>query len=172
MALHTKLNPSKRITTVALLLSVSLVLHYAESMIPVFQILPGGKIGLANLVTLLAFSWFGFGTALLVGLLRCALSSVFSGVLTMFLYSGVGTVFSLLTMWLFKRLFPEKVSVIGRSILGAFSFNLGQILVCSLVLESGHIFSYLPVLSFISAFSGLLTGVLTKRVGVWIHQDK
>ncbi len=169
MALRTKSGSAARVTRVAFLLAVSLVLHYAESMIPLFQVLPGGKLGIANVVTLLTFSWYGFGTAFLVGILRCALSSIFSGAVTMFLYSGAGTVCSILTMLVFQKLMPRAVSVVGRSMLGAFAFNLGQILVCVLVLESFYIVTYLPVLTLFSAFCGLLTGILAKRTETIIH---
>ncbi len=170
--MRTEPKSAVRITRVALMLAISLVLHYAESMIPLFQVMPGGKLGIANIVTMLAFSWYGFQTAFLVGILRCALSSMFSGAVTMFFYSGTGTVFSILAMTLFQWLLPRKVSVIGRSMLGAFAFNLGQVLVCALVLNSFYVFTYLPVLTLFSAFCGLLTGILAQRTETLIHQRK
>ncbi len=154
---------AKRVAAAGLLLSVGLVLHYAEGMLPVFQILPGGRLGLANIATLLAFSWYGAGFALLVGLLRCCLTGVFAGAVTMIAYGGTGTLFSVAVMALAKRLFPRQISTVGRSMLGAFFYNVGQVAVCALVLENPYIFSYLPPLTLISAFCGLLTGIAASR---------
>ena len=164
MALRTDKWNARYVTTAGLLVSCGLVLHYAESLIPVFQVLPGGKLGLANVVTLLAFSWYGAGFALLVGLLRCLLSSLFSGALTMMFYSGAGTILSIVAMACLKKLFPSKISTVGRSMLGAFFFNAGQTVVCALVLENMYIFSYLPVLTILAAICGLLTGIAAKQI--------
>ncbi|MBR5235985.1 MAG: Gx transporter family protein [Clostridia bacterium] len=155
---------AKEIAAVGLLVSLGLVLHYAESILPFFQVLPGGRLGLANIVTLLAFSLSGTGTALLVGLLRCFLSGVFGGAVSSIIYSGFGTLFSVLAMWLAKRLLSQKVSTIGRSMLGAFFFNAAQVSVCAILLENTYVFSYLPPLTIVSAFCGLLTGICAKRV--------
>ncbi len=169
MVLHIKRPSTQRVTTAGILVSAGLVLHYVESLLPVFQILPGGKIGIANIVTLLAFSWHGAGFALLVGLLRCFLSSLFSGAVTSVLYSGVGTFGSIFIMALVKKLFPRQISAIGRSMLGAFSFNVGQIAVCAFVLENIYVFSYLPFLTVLAAICGLLTGIIASRTEGVIH---
>lgn len=163
MVLHTDKRNPRYVTTAGLLISCGLVLHYVESLIPVFQVLPGGKLGLANVVTLLAFSWYGTGFAFLVGLLRCFLSSLFSGAVTMMLYSGAGTILSILTMACLKKLFPHTISTVGRSMLGAFFFNVGQTAVCAIVLENVYIFSYLPVLTVLAAVCGLLTGIAASQ---------
>ncbi|MBE7035861.1 MAG: Gx transporter family protein [Ruminococcaceae bacterium] len=163
MPLRTKTMNAHKITTAGLLVSCGLVLHYAESLIPIFQVIPGGKLGLANVVTLLAFSWYDAGFALLVGLLRCFLSSLFSGTLTMMLYSGAGTLFSIMVMTCLKQFFSKQISTVGRSMLGAFFFNVGQTVVCAVVLENVLIFSYLPVLTILAAVCGLLTGIAAKQ---------
>lgn len=172
MALRIKHRGARRITVAGLLISCGLVLHYAESLIPVFQVIPSGKLGLANVVTLLAFSWYGAGFALLVGLLRCFLSSLFSGALTMMLYSGVGTIFSIMVMACLKRFFPKQISTVGRSMLGAFFFNVGQTAVCAAVLESVYVFSYLPVLTILAAVCGLLTGLAAKQTETVIFSHR
>ncbi len=154
---------AKRIAFAGILVSIGLVLHYLESLMPIFQIIPSGKLGLANIVTLLAFAWFGPGFALLVGILRCVLSSLFSGAVTMILYSGAGTVLSVLFMAGAKKIVPHAISAVGRSMLGAFAFNVGQVLVCALVLENIYVFSYLPPLTVLAAVCGLLTGIAAKR---------
>ena len=165
MAFLTKPVTARRLAVTALLLAISLVLNYLESLLPFFVLLPGCKLGIANVVTLLTFSHFGAGYALLLGLLRSLLSAVFAGNISAFLYSGTGTVLSLAVMWLSGRLFAEKVSIIGRSMLGAAFFNVGQVAVCALVLLNAYVFLYLPFMLLIAPFCGLFTGILAQRTG-------
>jgi len=152
-----------KMTASAFLVSAGLVLGYLEGLLPVLSFLPGGKLGVANVATLLAFSWLGAGGALLVGLLRCFLGALFGGGVTAFMYSGMGTLLSVAAMALCAKVFPVRVGLVGRSILGAFFFNVGQVFVSILVLQNVYVFLYLPPLSFVSAFTGLLTGILAKR---------
>ena len=163
MALSIKKQTAHYVASAGVFLSMGLVLHYAEGMLPVFQLLPGGRLGLANIATLLAYAQFGGGFALLIGLLRCFLTGVFAGSVTMIVYGGTGTLASLFIMWLTKRLLLQKVSVVGRSMLGAFFYNAAQVLVCALVLENAYVFLYLPSLTLVAAISGMLTGIAAER---------
>lgn len=83
MALRTDLSGTKKITVLGLLLAAGIVLNLAENMIPVFTVLPGGKLGLANVVTMLVMLWFGPLTALVLGVLRSLLTGILSGMATM-----------------------------------------------------------------------------------------
>jgi len=150
-------------TTAALLVSVGLVLQYAESVLPVFSLLPGGKLGFSHIVTLLAGTLYGTGFALFVGLLRCFLGAVFAGGMTAFLYGATGTILSSGSIWLCKKMFPRSVSLTGRSMVGAFFYDVGQVSLCALLMQSVYVFSYLPVLTLLAPFCGLLTGVAAKR---------
>jgi len=162
-ALPIKPNAIKKMTAAAFLISTGLVLGYLESLLPALAVIPGGKLGIANVATLLAFSWLGPLYALLIGLLRCLLSAVFGSGISAFLYSGTGTLLSVSAMALCAFLSKKRVGVVGRSIFGAFFFNVGQVSVCALVLQNVYAFSYLPPLSLLSAFTGLATGILARQ---------
>ncbi len=152
----------KKLSVLSLLCSVGIVLGLFESIIPFFNVIPGGKIGLANCVTLVVFSLFLPSETLLFGLLRSFVSSLlFSGIQS-FLYSAVGCVFSVIAMTVTKTLLKEKVSFVGISILGALFFNIGQVAVCSLVIQNIQVLRYLSVLGIISAISGTATGYISK----------
>ena len=163
MALRTDLSGTKKITVLGLLLAAGIVLNLAENMIPVFTVLPGGKLGLANVVTMLVMLWFGPLTALVLGVLRSLLTGILSGMATMAVYGGMGTVLSVAAMWLFFRLFREKVSMAGLSMLGAFFFNVGQIAVAAAVVHNWQLFRYLPVLTLLSTICGLFTGIVAGK---------
>jgi len=163
-ALPIKPNAIKKMTAAAFLISTGLVLGYLESLLPALAVIPGGKLGIANVATLLAFSWLGPLYALLIGLLRCLLSAVFGSGISAFLYSGTGTLLSVSAMALCAFLSKKRVGVVGRSIFGAFFFNVGQVSVASFAVSNIRIFSYLPVLTFVSTFCGILTGYITKKI--------
>ncbi len=162
--MHIDLKGAKKLTTLAVMLAVSIVLNLAESMIPVFNVLPGAKLGIANTVTMLLMVWFGPVEALLIGILRSVLVGILSGRLTMLPYGVVGTVPSVLSMWLLKKIMKEKVSMAGLSVIGAFFFNLGQVAVSAWVINNLQMFRYLPVLTLISTICGFITGVIAEKV--------
>ena len=160
----TKLSGIKYTAYIGVLVSCALVLSLLENAVPFFGVMPGIKIGLANIVTMLTLFWFGPISSLSVGLLRSFLTAVLSGNLSMFFYSGAGTVLCVFVMYICEKLFSKHVSVIGRSMIGAFFFNVGQVSVASFAVSNIRIFSYLPVLTFVSTFCGILTGYITKKI--------
>lgn len=162
--MHIKQSAAKKTALLGMLLALGIVFNLAENMIPVFTVLPGGKLGLANVVTMVAMVCFDPITAVLLGVLRSALCGVFSGAVSMVLYGGVGTVLSVVAMWTAKQTFRDKIGMPGLSMLGAVFFNLGQIAVAAFVIHNLQMFRYLPVLSFISTVSGGITGAVTELI--------
>ena len=155
---------TKALTTLALFCAAGLVLGYLENALPILSVVPGGKIGLANAVTMLVFYAMGAKTGLLFGVLRCLLSAVLYQGFSALAYSLVGTACSILAMTISRKLLQAHTSPIGISVLGAAFFNVGQLAVCAIVLESGIIFHYLPALLAVSAFSGAITGDIARRM--------
>ena len=72
---------TSQLTICALLISMALVLSYMERFIPLQMLipLPGIKLGLANIVTVMALYFFGEKHAFTILILRCVLGSVFGG---------------------------------------------------------------------------------------------
>lgn len=148
----------------AILVSAGLVLGVIESKVPLVTSIPGGKIGISNIVTLISLYIFSPAATFLIAILKSFLVSILSGGISAFLYSGSGAVFSVFTMLLAKKLMAGKVGFVGVSILGALSFNLAQVLVAAFAISNINMLRYLPVLWFISAFSGLVTGLAAKGI--------
>ena len=69
----------KKLTHLALLIAFALVIHTVENAIPVPLPIPGAKLGLANVITLLTFVLYGFDAALIVSAVRTVLGSIFAG---------------------------------------------------------------------------------------------
>ncbi len=155
---------TKKLTMLSLLLATSLVIGFFESLLPVFSVLPGGKVGLANSVTMLVFCLFSFPEALVFGIMRSLLSAVLYSGFSAFFYSAAGTALSIFAMYMFGKTFKKSVSEIGLSVLGAVFFNIGQLTVACAVLETAEIFRYFPVLGVVSVFAGALTGYIAQTV--------
>ena len=149
---------TKLLALSAVLLSLALTLSYLERMIPLQLLLPlpGIKLGLANIVTLIALYILGVRSAFLILILRCVLASAFGGGITSFLFSVSGGILAMSVMFFCK--YTNFFSVYGVSILGAAAHNTGQILVSAFLMHSTKIFFYLPYLLLVALFTGFLTG--------------
>lgn len=153
---------TKKITEMGLLLAVSLVLSYFETLLPVFIAVPGVKLGLANVITMLILYRFHAKAAFFFMTLRVVMTGfLFSGI-SGIIYSFVGGLFCILIMSLAKRF--SFFSTLGVSMLGAIFHNLGQILVACVVMENSHILYYLPVLCLSGILAGVIIGYITKLI--------
>jgi heptaprenyl diphosphate synthase len=153
----------KKPATIAVLTAFATVLHIIEAFIPNPFPIPGIKLGLANIITLLALVIFDFKTGMQIAVLRTVLGSLLSGTLltTGFFLSFSGALTSTIFMALVLRFFP-CFSLIGISVAGAAAHNIGQLAIASLIVEHAGIFFYLPVMLFSSIPTGLITGFLVK----------
>ena len=70
---------SRRIALIAALAAVALTIFVAESQIPPFLPIPGVKLGLANIVTLVAMVILNRRDALAILLVRLVLGAAFTG---------------------------------------------------------------------------------------------
>lgn len=152
------MNHTKRMVLSAVLVSLALALSYTERFIPLQMLvpLPGVKLGLANIVTLIALYLLGVKSAFAVLILRCVLGAVFGGGITGLLFSLTGGVLSMSVMALCKN--APILSVYGISILGAATHNVGQILAAMVLMNSVYIGMYLPYLLVVALFTGFATG--------------
>lgn len=138
--------------------ALGIALQIFESMLPGTAVLPGVKLGLANIVTLIALYVCGAGSAFLVAVLRSALASLLYGGVSSMLYSVSGAVCAAAIMiWLFRSR-RARFSCIGVSMAGALVHNTVQVCVSAVLLSNVWMFSYLPILSLTGCITGLLTG--------------
>lgn len=161
-------NRTKRLTVLALTVSVAMVLSFIESKIPAFVAIPGVKVGLANIAVIFALYKLGAKEAVLVSLVRCVLVALLFGSVVSLAYSIAGAVLSLTVMILLKRFTP--LSSVGVSVAGGVCHNLGQITVASLIMETNVIIYYLPFLILSGTLAGIAIGVasalLVKKIKV------
>ena len=153
---------TRKIARMGLLVALSIILSYVESLIPAFVAVPGVKVGLANIVVIFALYTLGPIEALIVSLLRVILSSFLFGSVLSLLYSLSGALLSLGGMILMKKLKIFSTTVV--SVTGGVLHNVGQILVACLVLETDVLLYYLPVLILSGVITGAVIGIIASLV--------
>ena len=134
-----------------------MVFSYVESLIPVNIAVPGVKLGLANLVTIVVMFKIDVRSAWVISLIRVVLSALLFGNLSIMVYSLAGAVLSLLVMTLCMKL--KIFGLLGTSILGAVSHNAGQIIMAAILMKSGNIMLYIPVLCISGTIAGICIGL-------------
>jgi heptaprenyl diphosphate synthase len=148
---------SKKTAMYGLLVALAFILSYIESLIP-FPLMPGMKLGLANLVVIIALYGMGWKEALVLSLIRIILVGFTFGNLSTMLYSLAGGLLSWLMMVLAKK--SKWFSMVGVSIIGGISHNIGQIIVAILTVSNVYLVTYLPLLLITGAITGTLIGFL------------
>lgn len=152
---------TRRLVYMSLLVAMALALHMIERQIPVPFMTPGAKLGLANLVTVIAlYTLPSKKDVLLVIIVRLLLSSLLGGSVSGLMYGGMGALLSFVVMCLLKKLFKEEVSVIGVSAAGAVLHNIGQLLVAAWIVQNIGVMLYLPLLSLAGIVTGIFVGLV------------
>ena len=159
---------TRKITTLGLSVALALILSYVESLLPPLVAVPGVKAGLPNIVILFLLWRYGWKEAAAVSGIRLLLTAALFTGFAAFFYGLSGAVLSLAGSALLKK--SGRFSPLGVSAAGGVLHNLGQIALAALVLDSGYIFAYLPVLllsgTVAGALVGLLAGILIRRADV------
>ena len=155
---------TKKVTRLAMLLAISIVLNIVESFFPLFNgLIPGFKIGLANIITLSVLYLYGFKDSLYIAILRVLLVGILRTGLfsTTFFFSLTGSICSIITMYIFKKI--NIFSTIGISILGSIAHSSGQLLAAIIILKNISMIYYFPFIIILAVPSGILVGILSKE---------
>ena len=151
-----------RMTRIALLTALSLILFVLEGFLPLPLPVPGAKLGLAAIVTLIALHLLPTRDAGLMLTLRILLASFLGGGIAPMLYSLAGGAASFAAMALLKQ--HTQLSIVGISAVGGFLHNMGQLAVAAAVLQTDALLIYAPVLGIAGILTGLAVGLLTKQI--------
>lgn len=153
---------TKRVAYCALLTALAMIFGYVEALIPFGFGIPGVKLGLANIVIVLALYMLPACQVFAIQLMRIVLVSFLFGNLSMMLYSLAGGMLSLVVMLLLNR--RDVFSITGVSIAGGVSHNIGQLIVATLVVQNLKIMFYFPIMIMAGLITGCLIGVLACRI--------
>ncbi len=158
---------TEKTAQLGLLTALALIAGYIELLIPMPVGIPGVKPGLANLVVVWALYALGPYEALAVNGMRILLSGFLFGNLSMILYSLAGAAMSFVCMYLAKK--SGAFTILGVSIVGGVTHNVGQLLVAIAVLETKSLIYYGPVLLAAGLVTGAVIGILAGEVEKRVH---
>ena len=150
---------TRKLTVMALITAIALILSFIESQIPAFVAIPGVKMGLPNIAIVYALYRLGWKEAAMISLVRVVLVSLLFGSVASFLYSFAGAVLSLLGMALLKK--TGKFTEIVVSVAGGVLHNIGQIAMASIILETDALRYYLPFLLVSGILAGVVIGIIS-----------
>lgn len=149
---------TKKLTFLALSVTLALILSYLEHLLPpLFTAVPGIKLGLPNLVIITLLYRYGVKEAATVSALRLLLVFLLFGSPLTSVYSLAGATLSLLLMAIMKKI--KLFSTVGVSVIGAVMHNLGQILVAIFLFDSLEIGYYMLILTVTGVIAGALIGL-------------
>ena len=163
------MNKTKRVAVYGLLVALAFILSYVERLIPVPGI-PGVKLGLANIVVLVALYKLGVKEAFSLAMIRILLVGFTFGNMFSMLYSLSGGILSCLTMILLKK--SNHFSMTTVSISGGVMHNVGQILMAMFVLKTVQLYYYLPILMISGVGTGIVIGILGGMICARIHMQE
>ena len=137
--------------------AVAIILGYVESLVPVFAGIPGIKLGV-----LFILKKYSFREAALVSLVRILVIGFMFGNLFSILYSLAGAALSMTVMTIMLE--KTSFSLIGVSVAGGVSHNIGQLVIAMLILHSSSVFLYAPALLVAGVAAGIVIGELTSEI--------
>ena len=152
-------NKTRQVALSGLLFALAMALSFMESAITLLLgLIPGVKIGLANIVVMYALFFLGRRPAAALVLLKAAFGALTRGLTAGFL-SLCGGGLALLTLCILQKVGGGRFSWATLSICGALAHNIGQLAGIRLWLGR-TIWYYLPVL----LVSGVVCGLLCAAV--------
>ena len=143
---------TRRIALSGLLFALAMALSFMEGTLTIPGLLPGMKLGLANIVVMYALFFMGPRQALVLSVFTAGFLSLCGGLL------------SLLVMWVLYYLLPVRPTWFILSVCGALAHNIGQLLGAGVIISSSLSFYYAPVMLVLGLVMGALTSITLKAL--------
>lgn len=155
---------TRKSVNLGFLMAVGILLQLIESFVPIVMIVPGFKIGLANLASLFALMIYDKKSMWIIGIGRIFLSALLQGTLfsVAFWLSLSGGLLSLIAMSIAADV--KVFSIYGISILGAAFHSVGQVIAVTWIYQQYFMQLFLPILLALSIVSGLVVAILYQKM--------
>lgn len=159
---HRNYQKTRHIALSGLLFALAMALSFIEGTLVIPGLLPGMKLGLANIVVMYALFFMGPRQALVLDVLKALFVFLVSGFTAGFL-SLCGGLLSLAVMWVLYYLLPVRPTWFILSVCGALAHNVGQLLGAGVIISSSLSLYYAPVMLVLGLVMGALTSVTLRR---------
>lgn len=154
---HTTKFTARRVAMLSVLCAMGLITFMIESLFPPLFMLPGAKMGLSNIFSMLAVFLLGVPDAIVLVVVRTVLGSMYSNMSALIYSLTAGLVSVLATSAMVEFIYP-KISVIAVSVVAAVLHNLTQNVVFCLVSNTPEMFAYMPWLALLGVVAGIIVG--------------
>ena len=161
----------RKLTTMAMLCAVALIIFVVEAQIPALVPIPGIKLGLSNIIPVFAVFTLGSWEAAMILAVRIFLGAVFAGNFSTILYSAAGGALAILTTIGLKKLLKEAQLWVAGC-LGAIAHSIGQMAMAIAITQTPGLAIYLPIMIGCSIVTGSFTGLcaqflVKRRKDLW-----
>ncbi len=150
---------TQKVSLYGIMIALALILSYIEAQVPAFFAIPGMKLGLTNVVVVVALYVIDAKSAMFINVVRIILVSLLFGTAMSFAFSIAGGMLSTVIMILLKK--SDKFSTVGVSAAGGITHNIAQILVAMVLLGTKAIAWYLPILWISGVLTGVVIGIIS-----------
>lgn len=152
---------TRRLVLTGLMLAVTFVFSYIESLLPPPPVPVPAHYGLANVALMYTVFYIGGKEALAVGTLKVVYGFMTRGLLAGWL-SFAGTLLSLLVLLLVHKFGRGRLSILLTSVLSAIAHSVGQLIVSKIIFNSLTIKLLLPPFVLLAVVSGVVTALLLR----------
>lgn len=149
---------SRKIAELGLLSALAIILGWVEHMVPLLPSVPGVKLGLGNIVVVLALYRFGKREAFAVSAVKVLLSALLFGSVSGLVYSASGAAFSFFVMCLFYK--NEKLTPVGVSAAGGAAHICAQVAAAIILTSTPQLWRLIPPLLAVGVLTGALSGAV------------
>ena len=153
---------AKRVSLYGILVALALIASYIEVLIPFNFHVPGMKLGLANIVVLIALYTGGARAGITVSVIRIILVGFTFGNPYSAIYGLSGGILSFVIMFFLKK--TDFFGIAGVSMAGGVAHNIGQLFCAMVLLRLPAVFSYLSYLIFIGVVTGIMIGIIAGEI--------
>ena len=164
------MNRTKKISIIAFYLALAIVLYLIERIIPLPTNIPGVKMGLANIITIVTIFTLPPVEVVFLAIARTFITSFLVAGFTAFWFSLSGALLSMLVMYGLIFRANRFFSLPTISVVGALAHNMGQLLIASWLVKTSGIFFYLPILAISAVASGFFVGITAKKVLIFLYK--
>jgi heptaprenyl diphosphate synthase len=164
---------AKKLATLSIFTALSLIVFLIENLFPPL-IIPGAKMGLSNIFSLIALIMYSPVEAFIIVAVRTLLGALFAGNISAIMYSFTGGMVAMAVSSILLYTAYPKVSLMSISIVAAIAHNITQNVVFVLISETPLMFYYMPYLALIGILSGCIVGgavmLIFKRVPLSVYE--
>ena len=160
--ISSSISPGRRTALYGVLTAAALVCGYLELLIPLPVTVPGVKLGLGNIVILMALERLGARAGLFLMFIKVIASTLLFANLQMLVFSLAGGLLSWAVMALAVR--SGAFSTVATSVLGGLAHNTGQLVAVTVLLSGRVALVNMPVLAVSGVLCGAAVGVAARLV--------